>query len=615
MVIASGAGERAPHAAVTPGDPDATAPNATATETWRGWDRLAVGLIAAQLVFRAVLIAQSYYVIDDFRYLTRAVQRPFFAYLFQDYQGHLMPGQFLFVWVHQHLFPGAYWPAAVLTLALQCLASVMVWRLVREFVGAGPASVVALTVYLAAPLTINTFLWYAAALQSLPLQAAMAGALLHFVRWQRQRRRPDAAAVIAWCMFGMLMWEKGAIVPPLLALVGALWFARGDGLRGVILRWWRDRLLWVTLAALAVLDVVAYLSVTGPADRGKSPPLVAYLQVSREVLFSGVVPYLVGGPFGTAELSWASPLVPHGGWYLAVFVAFVVATLARRSQAWRAWSLLIVYVGFNVVTTTSSRWYPWALTVGRASRYFADAAVVVALVVAAALRPPREVARRDAREARFDRTLSGPVWRIAGVAAVVIFVVASAATSIASARWSPASNARGYVENARRDLASFDDPVILDGLANPSFLGPDTVSELLMSLPRPPRFDAPTGELLQVQPDGHVVPLVFPAAVSASLGATGSCGLAVRDGQPGVATFPATTIPWRWLIRIDYSTDAAAVLEVTTGGSAQRGVVRQGAHSLYLVVNGAVGSVRIASLAATAPVCVTSVQVASATSP
>jgi hypothetical protein len=611
MVIVSGGGEGTTLATVSPQHPP---PVEEGLDAGR-WNRIAAGVIAAQLVFRAVLISRSYYVIDDFRYLTRAVQKPFFAYLFQDYQGHLMPGQFLLVWVHQQLFPGAYWPAAVLTLALQCLAAVMVWRLVRELVGAGPASATALVVYVAAPLTINMFLWYAAALQSLPLQIAMAGSLLHFVRWNRRRRRGDAVAVVGWCVFGMVMWEKGAIVPLLLALVSALWFAGGRGLGGVVRTWWRDRILWAVLAALALLEVVLYLSITGPEDRGRGAPFSAYFLVAREVLLSGVVPYLVGGPFGTAATSWESPLVPHGGWYLAIFVMFVAATLARRSQAWRAWTLFAVYLGFNVVTTTSTRWYPWSLTVGRASRYFADAAVVLAFVIAAALRPPAEVCPPGGKGRRLDGVVGTVAWRVVGGALVCLFLTASAVSSVASSRWSPASGARAYIEHARHDLAELQDPVVLDGLANPDLLGPDTVSELLTSLPRAPRFDAPTAQLLRVEPDGHVVPFDFPAGVDAALASAGSCGLAVHDGEPGVATFPATTMPWHWLIRIDYSTDADAVLEVTAGGVTQRAVVREGSHSLYLVVNGAVGNVRIASLAATAPVCVARVQIASGTSP
>jgi hypothetical protein len=433
------------------------------------------------------------------------------------------------------------------------------------------------------------------------------------VRWERHRRRADAVAVVAWCVFGMVMWEKGAVIPLVLALVSALWFAHGEGLRGIVCRWWRDRALWAVLGTLAAVEVVAYLWVTGPENRGGGAPFSAYFGVGREALFSGVVPYLVGGPFDTATTSWASPLVPHGGWYVAIFAAFLLATVVRRPQAWRGWVLLVVSVGCTIVATTYSRWVPWNLTVGRAPRYFADAAVVLAVAVATALRPPPDVKAVAPLEPRLDRLERTTAWRIACGVAMCAFLAASAATSVASARWSPASNARDYVENARRDLASFDDPVVLDGLANPAFLGPDTVSELLTSLPRPPRFDAPTGELLQVQPDGHVVPLVFPAAVSASLGGTGSCGLSVLDGQPGSATFAATTIPWRWLIRIDYFTGADAVLEVTAAGPAQRAVVRQGAHSLYLVVNGAVGTVRIASLAATTPVCITGVQIASTT--
>jgi hypothetical protein len=349
-------------------------------------------LIAAQLGLRAWAAAPGYFLLDDFVFVDRAVRGPLdLAGLLTDYNGHLMPGAFLLVDALTTLTPLS-WPATVGLLLLGQLAvDVALLRLLLTLFGRRPAVLLALAVYLASAITLPAFLWWAAALNQLPLQLAVVLALTAHVRYLRSGRRQDAVAAAAAVVGGLLFSEKAVLALPLLAAVTLLWFGRGRGVARVAHELRRHRFGW-TLHGLIGAGFTAFYLLTVPSPvRGLATAGEAAVLIGSAVRHS-VLPGLVGGPWRWEDFPPTLALTDPPGWaqvLAAVAVAAVVAaTMVRRRGAGRAWALLAVTVIGSCLLLAVSRAqvigpYPLA----REYRYFTETALVGALCLALATLP------------------------------------------------------------------------------------------------------------------------------------------------------------------------------------------------------------------------------------
>ena len=174
--------------------------------------QLALALIAVQTLFRTWGVLTGFFYEDDFRYVYDAATSGLSAdYLMQDYNGHLMPGEFLLVGVLQAVAPMNFDVVAVVLLLFQVAASLTVWALLRELVGPRLGALVPLALYLFSPLTLGSFLWYAASIQAVPLQLTLAGCLLFHVRYLRRGSAKDAlAGFLAGPSPGAVLLGEGA---------------------------------------------------------------------------------------------------------------------------------------------------------------------------------------------------------------------------------------------------------------------------------------------------------------------------------------------------------------------------------------------------------------------
>ena len=93
---------------------------------WVGWAALA--LIAAQLVVRAVLAFGGYFYWDDLILIGRAGTHPLLspAYLFDDHDGHVMPGAYLVSGALTKLWPLQWAAPAVSLLVPGSLLAVLI---------------------------------------------------------------------------------------------------------------------------------------------------------------------------------------------------------------------------------------------------------------------------------------------------------------------------------------------------------------------------------------------------------------------------------------------------------------------------------------------------------
>src|SRR4029078_7600639 len=140
--------------------------------------RTAAALIAVQVVGRAVLALRGYFYWDDLILIGRAGTQSLLSpgYLFDDHDGHVMPGAFLVAGGITRLAPLNWIGPAISLVVLQLLASLALLRALHVILGWRPVLLLPLTFAMFTPLAVPAFAWGAAALNSLPSVGAPAWA-------------------------------------------------------------------------------------------------------------------------------------------------------------------------------------------------------------------------------------------------------------------------------------------------------------------------------------------------------------------------------------------------------------------------------------------------------
>ena len=297
----------------------------------------AAALILLQLIVRAVVAFGGYFYWDDLILVGRAGTGPLLStsYLFTDHDGHVMPAAFLLGGTITRLAPLVWiWPAMSL-IVLQLMASLALLRTLHIILGWRPVLLVALCFGLFTPLGLPGFAWWAAALNYLPMVAALAwvcGDAILLVR--TGRRRYAVTATLAY-LGGLLFFEKSAVIPFAAFSVAVLLYhvqGHGSALRTV---WHRGRRLWTSMLILTGAWIVLYVAVVDQ-QRWNWDPSMTWDLLRRSVTH-GIVPGLIGGPWvwhrWVPASPWAVPPVAAMalGW-LALAVAISVSLMRKRAR-------------------------------------------------------------------------------------------------------------------------------------------------------------------------------------------------------------------------------------------------------------------------------------------
>ncbi|MFC5826920.1 hypothetical protein [Nonomuraea insulae] len=451
---------------------------------------LAAGLVmvAVQLVWKFELVRQTYFRQDDFHYIIRGQESGFtWDYLMWVDVGHLLPGGFGISWAMARLGGYNELLAHSTTMVLQAGASLALLRLLRLLFGARPAILVPLGLYLLTPMTIPSLSWWAAVLETLPLQLALPMALSAHVLYVRDGRARHVVAACAWTVFGLLFFVKAAFIPVLMLVITAIWLKPA---------WWRLWRAWVPYAVILVAySWVFFTGLFGSVqinDATQTPKLPG-LGVAGEfawVLGSrALVPSALGGPWQwrPIEDDYAMAATPEPLAWAALGVAAIVVAVSvlYRRRAWLAWSMLLGYFLLaDVVPVLLGRidlLGPGVL--GYELRYLAATATVVAIVAGLAFIP------LDGEERPWLRSRSPLRWAWTPLAAVVAAGSLFSATAYADRPLG--STARGYVETARQALSRVPDgTAVLDthvppGVAAAVFFHDYALHSRLLGVPDP----------------------------------------------------------------------------------------------------------------------------------
>ncbi|MDF5751055.1 hypothetical protein [Spongiactinospora sp. TRM90649] len=568
-------------------------------------------MIVGQLAWRGMLLGDAYFFGDDLTLTGRAAASGLtLDYLTTVHAVHVMPVGLAVVWAVTALDAYNWTLAAGSLLLLQAGASLAVLRMLVVLFGARVGVLAPLAVYLCAPLTLPAFHWWAAGVQAVPFQAAIAMAVASHVMYLRERRPADAVKTAAWFLLGLGSFHvKAAVAIPLVLLaVTVLYAGPRFGLSGGGVR---EALRRVAPAFAAYLGLAAAYSALllpqlGDLTQTASVPAPGQIAAFAAQLLGVTFPALaVGGP-GTWFSVMAAPttavIVP--AW--TAIAVIVAATLYLRRGAWRAWLTLLLYLPLvDVLPVILGRGE--FISLAREGRYLADAAPVLALCLALATLPLLG-------ESRPYRRAAPPF--VAHVAAVVAVVLLAGFSVVSAGRYADGLAAervevRDYLAAARRTLAAappgtdvypqrLPQDVLVFGLIDDD-LSSRTLSPLappgLAGLMRNPRPSA-APMILNERARGLVL-----ADVAGAIAWPQTAGGCFRqDG--GVIDVPMAVRDGFQVLRLNYRADVPTAAYVRAGRQETEIVFERGGGAVYVPMDGRGRSVRVEILSPGTKVCV-----------
>jgi hypothetical protein len=569
---------------------------------------LALVLALVPLLWHAWSTLHGYFTQDDFVYTYQAAHTPLsLHYLFQSYGAgphtagpHIMPAQFLLIWVVTRIAPANYVVAVLPLLAMHAFAYWVLWRLLSLLFPNQSARLVPFAVFTLSPVLLITSMWWAFGLEIVPFALALFCAVLQHVRYLETGLRRHAVLALLATAGGLLFWEKAALIIPVLFAVSAL-LAPVKGVRARCM--WAARkhaAAWVAFVVLAFLYGAMYLALATPTQahtlrRGDVGRL------GLNMLTHAFLPRLLGGPwsrnFGGAPLGAVVVLAS------LVAAALVVTALLRGgSRAVLAWLALVAYLGCDVALLATARLSFVGPVIGNDPRYMADAVPVAVILGSFAFMHPVLQWRRVLLPERSRFTPVQP-----GVAAIAVLLILG--TMVSTALAVPAAQnreARRFATRISSELKRRPTMALFDGgvprLAMLPVFGDEWRVSRVVGLLRPKaRFDATGDAMFMAGSDGLTRPFEFFFAIPSVPGPVYNCGHLAGAG--------ATDIPLarpvsqkHVVVRLDYFTGRSSTGTVRAGTrSIPVEFTTGGVRNLYAVTDGPLQSIAVS---AGFPVCV-----------
>ena len=360
-------------------------------------------------------LSRSWFWQDDLSMLATAADRPLGPLLFSNYNGHLVPGSWLVAWLSDRVAAMSWAPVGAFLLLLVVATDVALLAALVRLFGQRPAVLVPFTLFCTSTLTLSATVWWAAAMQWMPVTLALALAVYFFAGYAERPNSRDLWGSLGAVAFGLFFFEKALTIPAVLALLAVLYLAPGPLWRRSWRAFRRYVVFWVSHALLAGGYLWLYLARAEPEaiTTVKTHP-GDYVELARNMILGTFLPGMVGGPldwFATPQSSLVSWSTPPAWleWAAAVLtLAVVVGSCVLIRGAWRAWALLAVFLAFSVTLVARARLGVVGPFIGRDHRYLTDAALLGALCLALAVIPLRDGLDRAMRHLRDDARDAGP---------------------------------------------------------------------------------------------------------------------------------------------------------------------------------------------------------------
>jgi hypothetical protein len=597
---------------------------------------LAIGLIAAVMVWRTWAVLQWTFQEDDWRWVGDVYRMPFVHYITQQYNGHLLPAQFAIMWGATKVAPLNYLVAVAPLLLLSLVGGLLMWRLLTELFGDRPANLFPLAVFLLCPLSVPALVWIAAGL-AISFQLFLVATLLAVLRYVRAPTTGRLIWVGLAYVGGLLFWEKSLLIFPTAALFAVLFLGEGRGgarVRAVIAGRWQ---MWAVFAGVTALYVVWYVAAT-PSQINHWPRLIEVGLLARTTFLTTIIPTSLGGPWSPATLGSVFGVInelSHGARDLiwGVFAAIVAISITWRRQAWRGWVFALAYASMSLgLVVTSNRFAILGTLIGLAARYFADCVPALALGVGLAymvplehagdprwgrrvfverLLPPSRAFALDAFREPAEGAGRTSWWTARKITVGVVLVYATSAliTGTKMAGQGAERSARAWLSNAKSELAAYPTASIFDSTLPPKAVSqPQWVPEsaklsvALRGITPHVRWNAASDRMLAFDEGGRLRAAQVVPGIAEPLGPVIGCGYQTEPDGWFTTPLGASQFPWQWGLSLTYSTESEHDGFVTVDGDRQAVRFHKGVHTLILVHDGTAGAVIVESQKA--PLCV-----------
>jgi hypothetical protein len=573
----------------------------------------AAALIAVQLVIRTVLAFRGYFYWDDLILVGRAGTHGLLSpsYLFDDHDGHVMPAAFLVAGAITRLAPLNWTGPAISLLVLQLLASLALLRALHVILGWRPVLLVPLTFALFTPLGVPGFAWWAAALNSLPMLAALAWVCADAIQLIRTGNQRYAVTGVLVYLGGLLFFEKAAMIPFVaFAIAVLLCHVQGDhaALVAISTVWRAGVRLWTVSSALTAAWIAVYVVVVNQKRWSTDLPMT--WDLLRRSVTHGIVPGLVGGPWVWARWApaspWAAPptAVRGLGW-LALAAALGISLVRKRRivPLWLTAAGYVVACQVPIYLMRSSRFT--VLELAQTLRYFPDLVVVLALLAAVGFCAPNRPS---------SHWLDVSEWRAVVTTVVAASFVASSGYSTATFLTSWRDNpAQPYLQNARRGLAAAQvasNAPLLDQEVDPLVLGrvawPENLASHLFALLRNrPEFASATTQLRTLDSSGRLADAQVTWVRTILPGPVPHCGYFVQPDRAVRLRLDGPLLPADWTTEINYlaNTDGSMTLSLSDGPDTKV-PVHPGLNRVFVRLPGAGNAITVRADTAALAICV-----------
>jgi hypothetical protein len=588
--------------------------------TWarnRGVVVFGLVLIAAQLIWKSFFLSNYFFWQDDFHFLELGLGRSLtWSYLTYVGAGHLFPGVYAIAWVAARIALYNWAFASAITVIMLAAADLAALRLLRTLFGDRPAILVLLLIYLLCPLTILDIRWWSTAMELLPLEIALFMALnaqIHYVRTDRFRH---AIAAAAWLVFGLIFFEKALILPLVLFGVTSGFLMEGPWPRAIgrcLARYWKSWLLEALILAVYVVVLTQSLH-TSSAQPTVSRAGEAF-SFTWELLKNTFVPGALGGPWQwlpTEDAQYASSAPPGMLAWLALIVAaaVIIASIALRRYAWRAWAILAGWlVAADVTPVVLGRIEVLnAGALALQTRYVSDALPVLVICLGLAFLPLAGQPDIRRRQPVLAGTQAG---RLAAAGLVGAFAIGSVWSVQDLQTTTSGLQTRLYIDNAQAAVEEAPAGTVIADSQVPNtimigafgtyadtsrVIGPMEDATAAGRIRWTSRPDGTIDHLMVFGADGRLRLAAIYGQTSAPPAAGPQCHPAARGRV--VATFLVRADPHSQVLRIAYLADSAAGgsdMIIRYGNGSQRLAIEPGLHSGYLPVRGSAASVTISS--------------------
>ncbi|CAN5655683.1 hypothetical protein BH10ACT9_BH10ACT9_27070 [soil metagenome] len=553
----------------------------------------------------------GYFYWDDLILVGRAGTQELWSpgYLFDDHDGHVMPGGFLLGGLITRVAPLVWAGPALSLVVLQLLASLSLLRTLHLILGWRPVLLLPLVFALFTPLGIPAFAWWAAGLNALPMLAAMAWVCGEAIQSVRTGNRRHAVTGTAVFVGGLLFFEKAAVIPfvafAVVALLGHVAGER-DWLRSA----WRQGVrLWVPTLVVTAAWIALYVVVVD--QQRWSFDLAMTWDLLARSFTHGIVPGLAGGPWEWQRWAPASPWgVPSTtvmvlGW---LTVAVVVALAVARKQ--RIGLVLTAALGYAVACQIpiylmrSSRFT--ALELAQTLRYLPDLVVVLALLAAVGLTAPNRTSPLlDSSRRRTVAVVAGSVAFLAGS-------LYSTSTFLTSWQDNPT---KSYLQNARAALSTAAaesdapmldqevDPLILQRVAFPENLA----GHMFALLHDRPEFASSTTDLRMLDMNGRLLDARVTWVRTIRPGPTPQCGYLAQPDQPALMPLDGPLLPADWTVELNYLANSDGTMLIALDeGTETKVPVHPGLNRVFVRLPGAGSAITVEAQTAALSICLAS---------